>query len=520
MTSLDPTPPLPTTASNSQRTPPAGKTALSMTDIVKAFPGTKACNGASLEVAEGEVHCLLGENGAGKSTMMKILSGSYTPDSGTITLGDTVVTFNSPIDGVRAGINTIYQELDLVPDLTVSQNLFLGHEPRRGPFVVRRERDRLAAAAIARVGGTFAPTAVVGELSVSDQQLTAIAKALTTDARIIVMDEPSATLTDHDLAAVFRVIRELTTAGKSVIYISHRLDEVKEIGDRATVMRDGATVGVFDVASVTKDDLVEAMIGRSVAARSPQRRHEVTANRLLHVRRAHIPGVIDVRDITVERGEIVGLAGLGGSGRSTLLATIFGDRRAELDMTLNGKDITSLNPRGAVANGIGLVPEDRKRQGLFLEQSILRNAAIAALEPLRVNPMARARRVCEAPLQRLGVKFASVDQPVGQLSGGNQQKVVLAKWMARGIDLLLLDEPTRGLDIGAKEDLFEQVQALADSGVGVVMASSELSELTENCNRIWVMHEGRNIAHYEPATTPSADIARCIVTGRTKTDHD
>lgn len=492
---------------------------LTMTDIVKTFPGTKACNGASLQVAEGEVHCLLGENGAGKSTMMKILSGSYTPDSGTITLGGTPMAFTSPIDGVRAGINTIYQELDLVPDLTVAQNLFLGHEPRRGPFVHRRERDERAAEAIARVGGAFSPTATVGTLSVSDQQLTAIAKALTTDARIVVMDEPSATLTDHDLAAVFRVIRELTAAGKSVIYISHRLDEVKEIGDRATVMRDGATVGVFDIASVTKEELVESMIGRAVAARPP-RRHNPGSGPLLHVRRATIPGVIDIRDISVGRGEIVGLAGLGGAGRSTLLATIFGDRKADLDMTLGDQHIVSLTPRTAVRLGIGLVPEDRKRQGLFLEQSILRNAAIAALKPMRINPMTRAREVCRPPLTRLGVKFASIDQPVGQLSGGNQQKVVLAKWMARGIDLLLLDEPTRGLDIGAKADLFEQVHALADAGVGVLMASSELSELTENCNRIWVLHEGSNIAQYEPLTTPSADIARCIVTGRTKYAND
>ncbi|MGV9799814.1 sugar ABC transporter ATP-binding protein [Mycobacterium sp. NPDC003449] len=494
--------------------------ALRMTDIVKAFPGTKACDGATLEVAKGEVHCLLGENGAGKSTLMKILSGSYTPDSGTITLDGEDVSFGSPIDGVRAGINTIYQELDLVPDITVAQNLFLGHEPLRGPFVARRERDRLAATAIARVGGGFAPSDVVADLSVSDQQLTAIAKALTTDARIVVMDEPSATLTDHDLAEVFRVIRELTASGKSVIYISHRLDEVKEIGDRATVMRDGATVGVFDVATVTKDELVEAMIGRGLKPHSPRARcrSEETGAELLEVRRAAIAGVIEVSDITVRRGEIIGLAGLGGAGRSTLLATLFGDRRAALDLTLKGAAVTRMTPRGAVSAGIGLVPEDRKRQGLFLEQSILRNAGIAALAPLGVNPMKAARRLCAPSLQRLGVKFSSIDQPVGQLSGGNQQKVVLAKWMARGIDLLLLDEPTRGLDIGAKADLFEQVHALAESGVGVLMASSELSELTENCDLIWVMHEGRNIAAYDPASTPPADIARCVVTGRSDID--
>ncbi|MGU3500331.1 sugar ABC transporter ATP-binding protein [Mycobacterium sp. C31M] len=517
MTYLDPTPTPATTPRHATTSRP---TALTMTGIVKAFPATLACNGAILEVAEGEVHCLLGENGAGKSTMMKILSGSYTPDAGTITLGGETVSFSSPIDGVRAGINTIYQELDLVPDMTVSQNLFLGHEPRRGPFVNRKERDARAAEAIARVGGTFTPTAVVGKLSVSDQQLTAIAKALTTDARIVIMDEPSATLTDHDLAAVFKVIRELTAAGKSVIYISHRLDEIKEIGDRATVMRDGTTVGVFDVASVSKEELVEAMIGRAVQAQPPRQPRRTGVTPLLHIRKAVIPGVIDIGDIAVGRGEIVGLGGLGGAGRSTLLATIFGDRKAELDMTFKDATVTSLSPRAAVDLGIGLVPEDRKRQGLFLEQSILRNAAIAALEPLRVNPMARARALCGPPLDRLGVKFASVEQPVGTLSGGNQQKVVLAKWIARGIDLLLLDEPTRGLDIGAKADLFEQVHALAESGVGVVMASSELSELTENCHRVWVLHEGRNIAQFEPATTPAADIARCIVTGRTKTDND
>lgn len=494
-------------------------TALRMRDIVKTFPGTRACDGATLEVARGEVHCLLGENGAGKSTLMKILSGSYVPDSGTITLGGDTVSFGSPIDGVRAGINTIYQELDLIPDMTVAQNLFLGHEPLRGPFIARRERDRLAAQAISRVGGSFEPTDVVANLSVSDQQLTAIAKALTTDARVIIMDEPSATLTDHDLAEVFRVIRELTAAGKSVIYISHRLDEVKAIGDRATVMRDGATVGVFDLANVTKDELVEAMIGREIRSQSPrQPRPDRAKAELLEIRRAAIPGVIDVSGITVGRGEIVGLAGLGGAGRSTLLATLFGDRSADLDLSLAGSTITRLTPRAAVRAGIGLVPEDRKSQGLFLEQSILRNAGIAALAPFGLNPMKAVGRLCTPPLQRLGVKFSSIDQPVGQLSGGNQQKVVLAKWMARGIDLLLLDEPTRGLDIGAKADLFEQVQALADSGVGVLMASSEMSELTENCDQIWVMHEGKNVASFDPRTTSPADISRCVVTGRTDND--
>lgn len=514
-----------TTSHNAKTTLAAGPAgpgpvpALRMRDIVKTFPGTRACDGATLEVAAGEVHCLLGENGAGKSTLMKILSGSYTPDSGTIALDGEEVSFGSPIDGVRAGINTIYQELDLIPDMTVAQNLFLGHEPRRGPFIARRERDRRAAEAIAGVGGRFAPSDTVANLSVSDQQLTAIAKALTTDARIVIMDEPSATLTDHDLAEVFRVIGELTAAGKSVIYISHRLDEVKAIGDRATVMRDGATVGVFDIPTVGKDELVEAMIGRCLESLAPRRSRPAGERaELLDVRRATVPGVIDVSGITVGRGEIVGLAGLGGAGRSTLLATLFGDRRAALDMTLSGSHIAQLTPRDAVQAGIGLVPEDRKSQGLFLDQSILRNAGIATLAPFGINPMKAARRTCAAPLTQLGVKFSSIDQPVGQLSGGNQQKVVLAKWMARGVDLLLLDEPTRGLDIGAKADLFEQVHELAEAGVGVLLASSEMSELTEHCDLIWVMHEGKNIAAFDPRITSAADISRCVVTGRNDID--
>lgn len=487
--------------------------ALRMDGIVKEFPGTLACNKATLEVAKGEVHCLLGENGAGKSTMMKILSGSYRPDGGTITIDGEVMNFANPLDGVKAGINTIYQELDLVPDLTVAQNLFLGHTPRRGIFVDNKARNAAAADAIARVGGRFAPTARVGALSVSDQQLTAIARALTTSARIVVMDEPSATLTDHDLSAVFDVIRELVAEGKSVVYISHRLDEVKEIGHRATVMRDGTTVGVFDVATTSKAQMVDSMIGRAVDSAGTTRGTFTGSGQLLTIDRAVIPGVIDISGVSVRPGEIVGLAGLGGAGRTTLLSAVFGDNSADLDMTLHGRRFTSMNPQQAVKLGVGLVPEDRKKQGLLLEMSVVRNAGLAALKLLGINPSARAAAVAREPLEKLGVKFASESQAVGQLSGGNQQKVVLAKWMARGISLLLLDEPTRGLDIGAKADLFQQVRALADSGVGVLMASSELSELTENCSTVWVLHEGKNLAQYDPSITASADIARVVVTG-------
>lgn len=489
------------------------KAALRMDGIVKAFPGTIACNESSLEVLPGEVHCLLGENGAGKSTMMKILSGAYRQDAGSIHLNGEPQQFNSPLDGVRAGINTIYQELDLVPDLTVAQNLFLGHAPMRGLLVDKGKRNELAAKAIARVGGRFSPKAVVESLTVAEQQLTAIARALTSDAQIIVMDEPSATLTEHDLVAVFQVIRELVAEGKSVVYISHRLDEIKEIGDRATVMRDGRTVAVLNVKETSKSQMVETMIGRAVDSANTTRQPFEGNGELLKISSAVIPGVIDIKGITVRPGEIVGLAGLGGSGRSTLLSAVFGDNSAQLEMAYCGESIRSMTSQAAVRRGIGLVPEDRKNQGLLLEMSVLRNAGLAALKMFGLNPQKHSREAASKPLKQLGVKFASPHQAVGQLSGGNQQKVVLAKWMARGIKLLLLDEPTRGLDIGAKADLFDQVKALAADGVGVLMASSELSELTENCDTIWVLHEGKNVIEYDPRFTSPKHIARTVVTG-------
>jgi ribose transport system ATP-binding protein len=484
-----------------------------MEGIVKAFPGTVACNESWLEVARGEVHCLLGENGAGKSTMIKILSGSYRPDAGTIVIDGESRTFHNPLDGARAGINTIYQELDLVPDMTVAQNLFLGHAPARGPFVNIRKRDELATAAIRRVGGKFSPKAIVGSLSVSEQQLTAIARALTSDARIIVMDEPSSTLTEHDLTAVFNVIRELAAEGKSIVYISHRLDEVKEIGHRATIMRDGTTVGVFDVKETSIAQMVEVMIGRKLDSAGTTRPPYTGSGELLSINSAVIPGVIDISDIVVRPGEIVGLGGLGGAGRTTLLSAVFGVNSSQLDMQFCGERIRSITAQQAVRRGMGLVPEDRKKQGLLLELSVVRNVGLAALKTFGINPAKYAKRVAAEPLAKLGVRYASENQAVGQLSGGNQQKVVLAKWMARGIKLLLLDEPTRGLDVGAKADLFEQVRKLADTGVGVLMASSELSELTDNCDVIWVFHEGRNVVRYDPRTTDPAEIARAVVTG-------
>ncbi|WP_285758176.1 sugar ABC transporter ATP-binding protein [Nocardiopsis ansamitocini] len=488
-----------------------------MSNIVKRFPGTVASDGAELSVRRGEVHCLLGENGAGKSTLMKILAGSYQPDEGEILLDGQRVVLNSPQAGLAAGIAVIYQELDLVPDLSVAQNLLLGHAPATGPIVRKQKRLELARAAITRVGGDFPVTATVRDLPIAAQQLTAIAKALTSDARVIVMDEPSATLGENDLLKVFEVIRSLVAEGRSIIYISHRMDEVMEIGDRATVLRDGRTVGVYDVARTGPEQLVAAMIGQERELVQSTERPRPEGEVLLEVERVRIPGVIDIAGIDVRAGEIVGLAGLGGAGRTTLLKSLFGDIKAARTVRLDGASLRVASPAAAVRAGLALVPESRKEQGLMLGLSVARNAAVTALgRPPWLLPRRIGKARTAPVLDDLGVRFASPDQPVGKLSGGNQQKVVLAKWITRGgVRVLLLDEPTRGLDVGAKADLYRQVRQLADDGVAVLLASSELNELTANADTIWVLHEGRNVAHFDPRTTPETTIAHTVITGVT-----
>ncbi|RCV57799.1 sugar ABC transporter ATP-binding protein [Marinitenerispora sediminis] len=499
---------------------PDGPTAvprLRMRGIVKRFPGTVASDGTELTVLPGEVHCLLGQNGAGKSTLMKILAGSYQPDEGEILLDGEPVRLSGPQAGMAAGIAVIYQELDLVPDQTVAQNLLLGRAPAAGPFVRDRRRRELARAAIERVGGTFPVTATVRDLPIAAQQLTAIARALTADARVIVMDEPSATLGEADLEAVFAVIRSLTAEGRSVIYISHRMDEVMEIGDRATVLRDGRTVGVFDIARTSKEELVAAMIGDSTELVHPADRPAPTGEPLLEIDHVRFPGLLDVSGISVRPGEIVGLAGLGGAGRTTLLRALFGDARGDVAVRLAGRPVRLSGPAAAVRAGFALVPESRKEQGLLLGLSVGRNAAVAALgRPPWLLPRRTGARRAAPVLAGLGVRHASAGQPVGELSGGNQQKVVLAKWITRGgLRVLLLDEPTRGLDVGAKADLFREVRRLADSGVAVLLASSELTELTANADTVWVLHEGRNVGRFDPRTTPENTIAHTVITGVT-----
>jgi len=491
-------------------------TILEMRGIRKLFPGTIALDGANLEVRAGEVHCVLGENGAGKSTLMKILSGSYQPDGGEILIGGSPVHIGSPVQGLAAGISVIYQELDLFPDLTVAQNLFLGHAPSRLGIVNGRARREAARGYLDRVGATFSPDAVVGSLPIADQQLTAIARALTTDARIIVMDEPTATLGEADVEAVCRVIRSLAAEGRAVIYISHRLAEIAAVGDRITVLRDGATVAHHEVATSNADDWIADMIG--------DKRKELTGihagaaptgEPYLNIERVHIPGLIDVESIPVRRGEIVGIAGLGGAGRTTLLSAVFGARSSQHSITINGAPYVARSTRAAVRAGFGLVPESRKTEGLMLGLSVWRNAGIASIHRAPwIMPHTVGRRLSAPVIDGLGVKFARGSQAVGELSGGNQQKIVLAKWLTRGSTILLLDEPTRGLDIGAKADLYKQVRNLAETGAAVLVASSELGELVANTHRIVVLHEGRNIGSFDPRLHSEETITHAIISGK------
>ncbi|MBL3698787.1 sugar ABC transporter ATP-binding protein [Leucobacter luti] len=487
-----------------------------MRGIRKGFPGTIALKSVDLDVHGGEVHCLLGENGAGKSTLMKILAGSYVPDEGTIEIAGEPVVLQRPLDGIAAGISVIYQELDLFPDLTVAQNLFLGHTPARGGIVKRGERRRLAQDALDRVGAMFSPDARVGDLAIADQQLTAIARALTTDARIIVMDEPTATLGEADVENVFGVIRRLTSEGRAVIYISHRLDEIRAIGTRITVLRDGVGAARYPVASTDADRWISDMIGDKKAELTEHRaRREFSDEVALCIDEVSIPGLIDIRDLSVRAGEIVGLAGLGGAGRTTLLSALFGARPATRRVRVFGEAASIRSVKDAIRYHFGLVPESRKTEGLLLGLSVARNAGLAALRGSSwLRPRERSTALTAPILRDLAVKYSDGAQAVGLLSGGNQQKVVLAKWLARDTRVLLLDEPTRGLDIGAKADLYRQVRALADRGAAVLVASSELGELMANADRIAVLHEGRNIGEFDPLVDSEETISHAIISGK------
>ncbi len=498
-----------------------------MTGIRKSFPGVLAVDGVDLEVAPGEIHALLGENGAGKSTLLKILAGAQLPDAGTIELDGRPIGITSPHEAQDHGIVTIYQEFNLVPTLTVAENVFIGREPTRGGWIDWGRMRRETRAIMDRVGLALSPDRLVSDLSVAEQQMVEIAKALAIESRLIIMDEPTSALAEGEVARLFAICRDLQAAGIAVIFVSHRLDEVKEICDRLTVLRDGQLVGSAAVADVSIEDIIRMMVGRDVERLFKQRSVHRTGEPALRIEGLAASGdprdpfATQLRDIDLEvrHGEIVGLAGLVGAGRTELARAVFGADRIDAGRVLvEGVAVQPGSPRRAIAAGIGLVPEDRKQQALFLALAVRLNLSIAALDRLCgrlgfIDGRAESRLVAEYQ-DRLNIKMAGADVAVGNLSGGNQQKVVLARWLALQPKVLIVDEPTRGIDVAAKAEVHQLLYELADSGIAVLAISSELPEILTISDRIVTMREGRLTGELPIAEATEEKLMQLMTMGR------
>ncbi|MGR6973833.1 sugar ABC transporter ATP-binding protein [Streptomyces cynarae] len=479
---------------------------LSMSGITKSFPGVRALDGVDLDVQAGEVHCLLGQNGAGKSTLIKILAGAHQPDTGTIHWRGEPVTLRSPIAAMRLGIATIYQELDLVEHLSVAENVHLGHEPTAAGFVVRRKTARTSTARLLRRLGhpEIDPSRLVGELSAAQQQIVSMARALSHDVRLIVMDEPSAALDPDEVDNLFRIVGDLTAGSVAVVYISHRLEEIRRIGDRVTVLKDGrAVAGGLPAKTTPTHDVVALMTGRNVEYVFPERpASPPQGTPVLEVRGLARQGEFEPLDLEVRAGEIVGLAGLVGSGRSEILETLYGARRPTAGQVLvDGRPLRPGSVRAAVRAGLGLAPEERKAQALLMLESVTRNVSISSLSRFSRGgwiDRGAERGAARATTRELSLRPDDPAVPIRTLSGGNQQKAVLARWLLRGCRVLLLDEPTRGVDVGARAELYAVVRRLADEGLAVLLVSSEVPEVLGLADRVLVLREGR-VVHTAPA---------------------
>ncbi len=488
--------------------------------IRKEFPGVVALDGVDLTLLAGEVHCLVGQNGAGKSTLVKVIMGAITPDAGKLRVGGRDIEFKSPRDSLRAGISCIFQELDLVPSMTVAENLLLADLPGRYGIVAAGRRDEMATALLARVGARFSPGMLVERLAIADRQLVAIAKALAVDAKVVLMDEPSAPLSAKELDRLFDVIGELKRAGCGVLYISHRLEELHRVGSIATVLRDGGLVGTYPLPLTPLRQIVAAMIGGDPAAAGVHQAVSEAGPPILDVRRVSVPNQCEIEGVRVWQGQIVGLAGLVGSGRTPFLRGLFGADRAEVDAQLGGVPFRPRSPGDAIRLGVGLVPEDRRLQGLITDASVADNLALASLPRLSRCGFVAPRQLlvfAQGLIRSLGIKVPSPRVRVSALSGGNQQRVVLGKWMGGRIRLLLLDEPTRGIDVGAKAELFGELRRIANEGVAMVVASSELDELLPHCDRILVFFAGRLVGEFLPGEQNRTAIVNAMVTGRALT---
>ena len=473
---------------------PTQNTLLQVKHLSKSFPGVRALDEVSLELAAGEVLAMVGENGAGKSTLIKILGGAQQADSGDLIIQGKSTFISSPAAAQLLRISIIYQEFNLIPDLSVRENIFLGREHRSGFFIdEEKERDGVDAL-FKQLGLDLDPERPCRELSIAEQQLVEIAKALSLDARILVMDEPSATLTQQEVDRLFKIIHDLKAKGMGIIYISHRLEEVFEVGDRVMVLRDGQNVVTKSVAEVDRTQLIEWMVGRALESEFPPRAKQVGVE-CIRVQNLSRGSVVKDVSFTLNTGEILGFAGLVGAGRTETMRLIFGaDKKDNGEIYLKGKAVRISSPRDAIDQGICLLTEDRKNQGLVFNHSVLENFGL----PNLVNYSDKCfldesieREHFQKYKSDIQIKVSNIDQDVGYLSGGNQQKVVLAKWLERNADILIFDEPTRGIDVGAKFEIYQLMNSLAEAGKAIIMISSELPEILGMSDRIIVMRDGR-----------------------------
>ena len=475
-----------------------GSEILRMEGVRKTFPGVVALDGVDFDLRRGEVHVLLGENGAGKSTLIKMLSGAHRPDGGRVLVDGSPVRINGAQDAERLGIATIYQEFNLVPDLSVAENIFLGRQPRRFGVVNRTKMDERAAELLARVGVDVSARTRVRDLGIARLQMVEIAKALSLDARVLIMDEPTAVLTTEEVDKLFRIVRTLRADGVGVVFITHHLEEIAALGDRVTVLRDGRSVTQVPAAT-ERDELVRLMVGRSIEQQYPRERPaSISADAdepLLKVRGLGRGGSFQDIDFDVRAGEVVGLAGLVGAGRTEVVRALFGaDPYDTGTVEVAGVPLPRHDVVAAMDAGIGLVPEDRKGQGLVLDASVQENLGLVTLRgATRAGLVDRAgqRRAAERIAEQLAVRMAGLDQQVRTLSGGNQQKVVIGKWLLADSKVLILDEPTRGIDVGAKVEIYQLVNELTASGHAVLMISSDLPEVLGMSDRVLVMAQGR-----------------------------
>ena len=490
-----------------------GETILKMQGIQKYFFGVHALNGVNFELKAGEVHALMGENGAGKSTLIKVLCGIHKRDGGTVELFGKEVNFNNIAESQAAGISVVHQELNMMNHLTVAQNMFIGREPKKGMMIDDKKMVADAKAMFDKIGVQIDPTVKLGTLTVGKQQMVEIAKAVSHDCKLLVLDEPTAALTQPEVEELFKIMNELREKGIGMIYISHRMDEINRISDRVTVMRDGEYVDTVDTASVTKDDIVRMMVGRVIMG-DKKEKSNVAADAPVVLEVKNLNAGREVKNVSFQlrRGEILGFAGLMGAGRTETARALYGaDHRESGEIYINGKKINIKSPEQAVKHGICYLSEDRKRFGLMLQKSVTENSAIASVDKFVrfgwINDK-KAAKVAAENNALLRTKTPSMDQLLKNLSGGNQQKVIIARWLIRNSDIFIFDEPTRGIDVGAKSEMYALMEQLASEGKSVIMISSELAEIQRLSDRVIVMCEGRITGELDIADATQEEIMK------------